>query len=305
MSSTYPGLDADLDHFLSTRQRVLYVAFGTLIAISPERYEVMLRAFAAAYRAGILDGVVWSMVNTNMDVLPAELRESPSATDQTATPEEEHRAFPHADGMMHRLNDMLSGEHPFIRLIRRAPQRAVLDHPSVQLFLCHCGLSSMHEAVYAGKPLLCIPGYGDQVQNSHRMVNHRLGLQLEWEELSESVMLDRLRQLMDTRAVSAEIRSAVRRHRRLMRIANRQTSYAADLVEMAAIPGFVRMLESADKRMSWWRAQNLDVWAFFATAMLMSVWMVCRVVAHGSQLLRATQLHRRLLQRNKEKKKSE
>jgi hypothetical protein len=58
------------------------------------------------------------------------------------------------DGVSHRIEDMRSGKHPFIRLLDRAPQRAVLGHPSTQPFITHCGISSVYETLHAGVPVL-------------------------------------------------------------------------------------------------------------------------------------------------------
>jgi anthocyanidin 3-O-glucosyltransferase len=43
-----------------------------------------------------------------------------------------------------------------------APQLAVLAHPAVHLFVTHGGLTSMHEGLVAGKPLLVTPFFADQ-----------------------------------------------------------------------------------------------------------------------------------------------
>nr|QPA18386.1 UDP-gluconosyltransferase [Trialeurodes vaporariorum] len=45
------------------------------------------------------------------------------------------------------------------------PQRDILAHPKVKLFISHCGLMGTLEAVSEGKPILGIPIYGDQWTN--------------------------------------------------------------------------------------------------------------------------------------------
>ncbi|XP_025409854.1 UDP-glucuronosyltransferase 2B13-like [Sipha flava] len=45
------------------------------------------------------------------------------------------------------------------------PQRDILAHPNVKLFISHGGLLGTTEAVYEGVPILSIPIFGDQMTN--------------------------------------------------------------------------------------------------------------------------------------------
>ncbi len=48
-----------------------------------------------------------------------------------------------------------------VRLERWVPQATVLSHPAISLFITHGGASSVEEALWAGKPMLCIPNVWD------------------------------------------------------------------------------------------------------------------------------------------------
>ena len=46
------------------------------------------------------------------------------------------------------------------------PQRSILTHPAIRLFISHAGWNSLLEGVLATKPMLVWPRFGDQFSNS-------------------------------------------------------------------------------------------------------------------------------------------
>lgn len=46
------------------------------------------------------------------------------------------------------------------------PQNDVLGHPKTRLFIGHAGMNGMLEASYHGVPMICVPFFGDQFDNS-------------------------------------------------------------------------------------------------------------------------------------------
>lgn len=68
----------------------------------------------------------------------------------------------------------------FGKVVSWAPQLQVLAHPSVGVFVSHCGWNSILESVVGGVPMICRPFFGDQTLNS-RMVQDmwRIGIRVE------------------------------------------------------------------------------------------------------------------------------
>lgn len=60
-------------------------------------------------------------------------------------------------------------------LLNWAPQRFILSHPAIRLFISHGGWNSLLESMSAGKPVLVWPFFADQTMNGYRL-EHELGM---------------------------------------------------------------------------------------------------------------------------------
>ncbi|RKP26376.1 hypothetical protein SYNPS1DRAFT_3397, partial [Syncephalis pseudoplumigaleata] len=171
LSATYPPLTPELEAYLHGRKEVVYVAFGSITVITADKFKAMVHSLANAYRAGLIDGVVWALAGTSADALPASIVDV--AVNAAGIAVEE----------THVVSEMQSGAHPFIRLVDIAPQRAVLNHPAVKLFISHCGSASVSEAMDAGTPILAVPGFGDQPGNARKIDGLGAGIYVPWKDV--------------------------------------------------------------------------------------------------------------------------
>eukprot|EP00408_Alexandrium_pacificum_P065561 CAMPEP_0171175944 /NCGR_PEP_ID=MMETSP0790-20130122/11486_1 /TAXON_ID=2925 /ORGANISM="Alexandrium catenella, Strain OF101" /LENGTH=513 /DNA_ID=CAMNT_0011640829 /DNA_START=46 /DNA_END=1587 /DNA_ORIENTATION=- len=190
-----------LDGAASARQRVLYVAFGTLANgfLTPAAVGTLLNAFA-----GLGDSwrVLWSLPRQQQ----ALLAQSGRAVDEARLRVE-----------------------PFVR------QRAVLAHPAVRVFLTHAGQSSTNEGIAAARPLVCMPLFCDQYEMAESVSRHGLGLVYHKDELLDG-QAQRLCSLV--RQVDEEplFRATVGRHAQLVRIRG-GCRRAAEVIESIAYAG--------------------------------------------------------------------
>ncbi|XP_069190581.1 UDP-glycosyltransferase UGT5 isoform X2 [Procambarus clarkii] len=72
------------------------------------------------------------------------------------------------------------------------PQQDILAHHNVKVFITHCGLLGLQEAIYHATPLLALPIFVDQHRNGMFVKKSELGHTLVWEELSEDMIYDAL-----------------------------------------------------------------------------------------------------------------
>jgi glucuronosyltransferase len=65
------------------------------------------------------------------------------------------------------------------------PQRHILTHPNVRLFIQHGGFLSLAEAVYFGVSIIGIPVFADQKSNTQGAVKCGYAIKLFLDEISD------------------------------------------------------------------------------------------------------------------------
>ena len=76
------------------------------------------------------------------------------------------------------LKDLLNSS-PRVRIEPGfVPQKWILQQPSINVFISHCGMGSALESLYFSKPILCMPFNMEQFSNALSIVNLGVGLSL-------------------------------------------------------------------------------------------------------------------------------
>lgn len=76
------------------------------------------------------------------------------------------------------------------------PQREILKHPNVKLFITHAGLLSTIESTHYAVPQLCLPIFFDQFQNSDRMEKMGVARSLTIPGLKPEMVLEAIKELL-------------------------------------------------------------------------------------------------------------
>lgn len=89
------------------------------------------------------------------------------------------------------LSHLLPDQSESVRLELFTPQPDVLKHPSVKVFLSHCGWGGVTDALNAGVPVLGYPGMSDQFSNARMLEQAGAGIIIanDFSNLVESVKL--------------------------------------------------------------------------------------------------------------------
>ena len=93
-------------------------------------------------------------------------------------------------------NETLPNKPDNVMISPWIPQRDILAHPNVKLFITHGGLLGTSEALTEGVPVLGFPIYGDQMMNMAKAVSRGYGLKIGIEEISEESVSRALNELL-------------------------------------------------------------------------------------------------------------
>ncbi|RYP02284.1 hypothetical protein DL764_005850 [Monosporascus ibericus] len=248
LADEYPALDSTSSRFMDSHSRTIYIALGTHV-ILPERDVLKIfSGLVLALDAGFINCVIWSRAN----------------------------------GEVINLGGVLDGKHPDFLIPLFAPQRSILYHPNTALYLTHGGGSSAQEALFHGvrvvdsikndgslKRVLTLGIYFDQLSNSAKLGIAGVGLSLDKFTFSPEEICTKIGELVQDK--SGLFARNVERMKHIARVASKRKNLAADLVEEVMYDTELRFdkngkeilpmhLQTADARMSSWRAKNWDLY---------------------------------------------
>ena len=288
LADNFPAIagDTPLESFLQSHHRVLYVAFGSHVHTPQWRMLRLMDGIAAAMEAQQIDGVVWAMKS----LPPKQIGINQNDKIYRDSMIDYERLFANKDA--HWLFQQW------------VPQRAILSHPSVRLFLSHCGGSSTMEAAYHGVPVLAMGIYGDQLGHARRLEAAGVAVRLDKNDFFASELENAITRILND---SSFLRNALRVRR--IAHANSEKKYmAAHMIEALMYDHELRYerslhehewqsrtnghqpttlllsahqplrpchLETADMRMTWMRRHNIDLillLPIFFPAVLLSLW---------------------------------
>ena len=88
------------------------------------------------------------------------------------------------------------------------PQNDILAHPSVKLFITHCGNNGQYEAVYHGVPMIGFPLLGDQIHNAKRIDYKSYGLSMDLHDFTADGLLENIQKILEDKSYKERVMKA-------------------------------------------------------------------------------------------------
>ncbi|CAG8794925.1 14915_t:CDS:2 [Gigaspora margarita] len=257
LPDTFPNLSSDLNLFLSTHPKTMYISFGTSVYTTPENYAILIQSILELINQKILDGVIWATVLQNESELPS--------------------TFTLSTGDVIPTSNILNNLYPHIHIMKFAPQFAILYHKNTKLFLSNGGVGSCHESMYTATPMLILPIAYDQPANAEQVELTGMSLTLSKLDLKVDDVISKVIRLMNEKSFKMN----AERMQVLAKFNSKRKHRGADLIEIvmnvAKINGdinenneleidnevLLRHWITPDSRMGFIRGNYLDVFGTF------------------------------------------
>uniref|UniRef100_A0A1I7YBH4 UDP-glucuronosyltransferase n=1 Tax=Steinernema glaseri TaxID=37863 RepID=A0A1I7YBH4_9BILA len=143
-----------------------------------------------------------------------------------------------------------------------APQVDLLAHPNTKAFLTHCGLNSVTESVFHGKPLLALPIFGDQPHNAAFVHKRKVGFLMKKSNLTALAIEDAFRAVLgDGASKTIYMKNA----ERMKAMIEERPFSSEELVlrwsEYVAKFGTLPEMNIYTREMWWWQTHMIDIYA--------------------------------------------
>ncbi|CAO3591930.1 unnamed protein product [Absidia cylindrospora] len=286
MSTEYSGLDEPFESYLSTHQRVVYVAFGQHARPMTADVELILNGLIQQYEKGHIDGIIWSSKTALPEIFPKTITSAYSGKTYDLAPLFDSTHVAKNGGL---VDDIYA--------VKWSPQMGVLQHPSVLAFISHGGANSITEALYAGKKLIFYPFFGDQIGNA--LILTRSGVSEHLSHLMDRVeVAERMERIILDK--EGNYQRNIQRYQALIQINSKGApSRAADIVEEVAftnVNGKIPQREDVGQLIGFLKRYNLDI---FGIALLVAASIVSLVVFGFYKLVFALYYRQQLQQKTK------
>ena len=88
------------------------------------------------------------------------------------------------------------------------PQNDILAHPSVKVFITHCGDNGQYEAIYHGVPMIGFPVAGNGLHNAKRLDHKGFGLSMNIHDFTADQLLDNIHKILRDKTYKERVMKA-------------------------------------------------------------------------------------------------
>lgn len=118
-------------------------------------------------------------------------------------PDDKRNAFVQAAGKLSKQlvvwkweNQTLENRPKNLHISQWLPQKEILCHPNVKVFVSHAGLMGTTESVHCGVPMVVTPIYGDQFLNAAALVHRKIAVLLRYEDITVESVTSSIKELL-------------------------------------------------------------------------------------------------------------
>ncbi|KAF2361749.1 UDP-glucuronosyl/UDP-glucosyltransferase [Trinorchestia longiramus] len=165
------------------------------------------------------------------------------------------------------------------------PQQDLLAHPQTKLFVSHCGMNSVNEAVFHATPLLCVPNFADQGDITRRVLDRGFGLSLAKNDLTQETLYQKITEVIS----NFRYHTAVTQVSQAWRSEQSGTDAAVHLILQTHRSGLFQSYRPPGAHLNTFQYYCIDVICFLIAVIIASglvLVRLCKVIGKNLQMIR-------------------
>ncbi|VVD02541.1 unnamed protein product [Leptidea sinapis] len=179
-------------------------------------------------------------------------------------------------------DDELKGKSDNIITRQWFPQKDILNHPNIKVFISHGGLIGTQEAIYGGVPIIGIPIYGDQLNNLFSIEELGIGRILRYHDINEENLFELLSEFVNTDAYKKKAEEVSRRYLdRPMSALDTAVFWLEYVIRNNGAP----YMKSPAIELNWWAYTMLDVYIFLAVTLTLTMFVIIKILIFVKMIL--------------------
>ncbi|XP_061716027.1 UDP-glycosyltransferase UGT5-like [Cydia pomonella] len=153
------------------------------------------------------------------------------------------------------------------------PQKAVVAHPNVKLFIGHGGLLGLQETIAAGVPILGVPVFGDQYLNIIDTIQKGHGDIVYYKEINEDILREKINRLLYDKTYMENAKKIAARFKdRPMKPLDTAVWWTEYVIRHKGAD-FIK-----PPQMSYIAYQNLDIYLFLISILLFIFYTLLKII---------------------------
>lgn len=93
-----------------------------------------------------------------------------------------------------------------VKLFNWLPQKDLLADERIVMFISHAGHNSQAESLFYGKPILCIPIFGDQEHNANKIKYYGYGNFIHLYKLTKEALMEKINEIIHNKTMKINIK---------------------------------------------------------------------------------------------------
>ncbi|XP_015997936.1 UDP-glucuronosyltransferase 3A1 [Rousettus aegyptiacus] len=162
-----------------------------------------------------------------------------------------------------------------VKMVDWLPQKDLLAHPRIRLFITHGGMNSIMEAIRHGVPIVGLAILGDQPGNMVRVEAKKFGVSIRFQQVkAETLALTAKQVIEDKRYKSAAVAASIIMRSQPLTPTQRLVGWIDHVLQT----GGAAHLKPRALQQPWYEQYLLDVFSFLLVVTLGSLWLCWKLL---------------------------